>query len=59
VVLETKTFQWPNPYLHFCDNLPFEEDLDVHVVNVFIIFTEELFVPSLIEIGQLVLEKIF
>jgi hypothetical protein len=27
VVLEKNIFKWPTPFLHFCDYLPFEEDL--------------------------------
>jgi hypothetical protein len=26
-VLKNKIFKWPHPILHFCDYLPFEEDL--------------------------------
>jgi hypothetical protein len=38
----------------FVINFPFEEDLALHLNN-----SEFDFVPSLIEIGQLVLEKVF
>jgi hypothetical protein len=27
LVLEMKNFNGPNPFLHFCDYLPFDEDM--------------------------------
>jgi uncharacterized sodium:solute symporter family permease YidK len=44
---------------HFCDYLPLDKDLALHLDICFIIFTQGGFVPSLSEIGPLVLEKIF
>jgi hypothetical protein len=44
----------PTPFLHFCNYLPFEEDLALYLNKL-----EFPFVPSLIEFGLLVLEKIF
>jgi hypothetical protein len=34
VVLEKKKFHWPNPYLHFCDYLPLDENLALHLDNL-------------------------
>jgi hypothetical protein len=34
VVLEKKIFKWPHPFLHFCDHLPFEEDLALYLNNL-------------------------
>jgi hypothetical protein len=31
MVLEKKIFNDPTPFLHFCDYLPFEEDLALHL----------------------------
>ena len=42
----------PTLFLHFCDYLPFEEDLALHL-NKF----ESWFVATLVEIGPAVLEK--
>jgi hypothetical protein len=42
------------PFLHFCDYLPLEKDLDLYLNKL-----EFTFVPSMIEFGLLVLEKIF
>jgi hypothetical protein len=33
VVLE-KIFKWPTSFLHFCDYLPFEEDLALYLNNL-------------------------
>ena len=33
VVLEKKIFEWPTPFLHFCDYLPFEKDLALDLYN--------------------------
>jgi hypothetical protein len=38
----------PTLYLHFCDYPPFEEDLDLHFSIM-----QDMFVPSLIDIGQM------
>jgi hypothetical protein len=43
----------------FCYHLPLDENLALHLNIFFILFTEGWFVPSLIEISPLVLEKIF
>jgi hypothetical protein len=37
-------------FLHFCDYPRFEEDLD----QIWIPIIQEMFVPSLIEIGQMI-----
>jgi hypothetical protein len=34
VVLETKIFKWPHPILHFCNYLPFEENLALYLDNL-------------------------
>jgi hypothetical protein len=34
VVLEKKIFNYPTPFLHFCDYLPFEEDLALYLNNL-------------------------
>jgi hypothetical protein len=39
----------PTPFLHFCNYLPFEEDLALNL-NKFIPFIQGYFVPSLTEI---------
>jgi hypothetical protein len=44
--------------LHFCDYLPLQEDLDLYFKFHFSLPKEDLY-QSLIEIGLLVLEKIF
>jgi hypothetical protein len=51
VVLENN-FHWLHLFFHFCDYLLFEEDLTLHLP-----FTQGWFVPSLMEICQLVLDK--
>ena len=57
VVLEKKIFQWPHPiFLHFCDYLPFEEDLALYLNNLESPLPKDD-MPSLIEIGLLVLGK--
>jgi hypothetical protein len=33
VVLKEKIFQWPHQSLHFCDYLPFEEELVLYLYN--------------------------
>jgi hypothetical protein len=59
VVLEKKIFKWPHPIFAFCDYLPFEEDLALYLNNLEFPLPKDDIVPSLIEIGLLVLEKIF
>jgi hypothetical protein len=34
VVLAKKIFKLPDPFLHFCDYLPFEEDLALDLYNL-------------------------
>jgi hypothetical protein len=34
VVLEKKILNDPTPFLHFCDYLPFEEDLALYLNNL-------------------------
>jgi hypothetical protein len=47
----------PTPFSHFCNYLPLEEDLALYLNKLeFPSFKDEC-VPSLIEFGQLVLEK--
>jgi hypothetical protein len=55
VVLEKKNLNYPTPFLHFCDYLPFEEDLALYLNNSESPLPKDDF---LIEIGMLVLEKI-
>jgi hypothetical protein len=42
-----------------CDKLPFEENLTLYVKRTLIPFNQGQFMPSLVEIGLLVLEKMF
>jgi hypothetical protein len=55
----TRFLNDPTLFLHFYDYLPFEEDLGLILYNFKFPLPEDdfLFVPSLIEIGLLVLEK--
>jgi hypothetical protein len=48
----------PTPFLHFCDYLPFEEDLALYLNKHEFPSSKDNFVLSLIELVQLVLEKI-
>jgi hypothetical protein len=34
VVPDKKIFKWSNPFLQFCDYLPFEEDLTLYLNNL-------------------------
>ena len=34
MVLEKKIFKWPHPILHFCNYLPLEEDLALHLYKL-------------------------
>jgi hypothetical protein len=57
VILE-KIFKWPHPFLHFWDYLLFEDNLALYLNDLeFLLPKEGWFMPSLIEIGLLVLEK--
>jgi hypothetical protein len=47
----------PSPFLHFCNYLPFEEDLALNLKNLKFPLPKDIFIPSLIEIDLLVLEK--
>jgi hypothetical protein len=49
----------PTLFLYFCDYPPFEEDLDLQLKKTWIPTMQDMFAPSLIAIGLLVLEKIF
>jgi hypothetical protein len=53
----TRFLNDPTLFLHFCDYLPFEEDLTLDFVQFQIPFTLGWSVPSLIEIVHLVLEN--
>jgi hypothetical protein len=50
---------YPTPFLDFCDYLPFEQDLALYLNNLESPLPKDDFMPSLIEIALLVLEKIF
>jgi hypothetical protein len=58
VILE-KIFKWPNPTFAFFWLFPFWREPDSLFERFRIPFTQGWFVPSLIEIGLLVLEKVF
>jgi hypothetical protein len=47
------------PFLYFCDYLPLEEGLALYLNKLEFSLPKDNFVPSLIEFGLLVLEKIF
>jgi hypothetical protein len=60
MVHEIKIFQRPTLFLHFCDYLPLGRGRNAFKQKQFWIpVTQGWFLPSFIEIGLLVLEKIF
>jgi hypothetical protein len=58
VVLEKKIFKWPNPIFAFLWLSPLWRGPSPLFEHCRVPFTQGWFMPSLIEIGQLVLEKI-
>jgi hypothetical protein len=59
VVLEKKIFKWSHPIFAVLWLFPLWRGTDPLYEQTWISFTQEWFVPSLIEIDQQVLEKIF
>jgi hypothetical protein len=53
-----KIFKYPTLFLHFCYYLPFEKNLALDLYNLKLLWPIRI-ICALIEIGQLVLEKIF
>jgi hypothetical protein len=49
----------PPYFLNFCNYLPFEQDLVLYLKKLEFPLPKYVFVPGLIEIGILILEKIF
>jgi hypothetical protein len=59
VVLEKKIFKWSTPFLHIPVIISPWKEPGPSFEQFKILFTQERFAPSFIEIGLLVLEKIF
>ena len=58
MVLEEKIFSFSSMYFrYFCNDLPLEKEWGPSFQQTWISLTKKCFLPSLVEIGQVVLEK--